>query len=67
VAGKNDKIEPLVAAFWQTCFNNLCKEFKSLSSTLNDKLTCCHGRKGANQRLAETSSIGGLAQTFRTN
>ena len=59
-------MESGVASFWQLCFNNLYKEFKSLSETVNDKLTCYHGRKGANQKLAETNSVSGLAQIFRT-
>jgi len=66
VLNKKEKTASRVASYWQLCFNNLYKEFKSLSETVNDNLTCYHGRKGANQKLAETSSVSGLAQIFRT-
>ena len=55
-----------VAAHWKICFNSLHKEFKSLSETLNTQLTSYHGRKGANQKLAETNRVNGFAGAFRT-
>jgi hypothetical protein len=66
IVNKDEKTASRVASFWTLCFNNLYKEFKSLSETVSDKLTCYHGRKGANQKLAETNSVSGLAQIFRT-
>ena len=66
IVNKDEKTQSRVASFWTLCFKNLYKEFKSLSETVSDKLTCYHGRKGANQKLAETNSVGGLAQIFRT-
>jgi len=63
---KKEKSESRVAALWTLCFNSLYKEFKSLSETVSEKLTSYHGRKGANQKMAETNSVSGLAQIFRT-
>lgn len=63
---KNEKTESRVASVWTLCFKNLYNQFKSLSETVSDKLTCYHGRKGANQKMAETNSVSGLAQIFRT-
>ena len=63
---KDEKSEPRVSAIWTHCFNSLYKEFKSLSETLSTQLTSYHGRKGANQKLAETNAVSGLAQIFRT-
>jgi len=59
VVNKREKMESRVSSFWALCFNNLCKEFKSLSETVNNKLTCHHGRKCANQKLAKTNSVSG--------
>lgn len=60
------KSAPRVGTLWTRCFNTLYKEFKTLSETVSNKLTSYHGRKGANQKLAETSSVSGFAQIFRT-
>jgi len=66
VVNKNKKTESRVASFWTLCFDNLHKEFKSLLETVSDKLTCYHGRKGVNQKMAQTNSVSGLAQVFCT-
>lgn len=63
---KNNKSASRVGSFWTTCFHGIKKEFQSLSDILNDKLTSYHSRKGANQKLAETSSVCGYAQIFRS-
>lgn len=63
---KNNKSASRVGSFWTKCFHGIKKEFQGLSEILNDKLTSYHGRKGANQTLAETSSVCGYAQIFRS-
>ena len=55
-----------VSAFWRLCFKNLHDEIKNFADTVNPNLTSYHGRKGANQKLAEIGSCSGLAQIFRT-
>ena len=66
IVNRKDKTASRLAAFWTLCFSSLHKEFKSLSEAVNEKLTCYRGRKGANQKLAETSTVSGLAQIFRS-
>lgn len=66
IVNKHQKTESRVSTFWTVCFNSLYKEFKSLSEQVSNELTCYHGRKGANQKLAEIKSVSGLAQIFRT-
>jgi hypothetical protein len=63
---RDEKSESWVSALCTLCFNSLYKEFKSLSETLSTQLISYHGRKGANQKLAETNAVSGLAQIFCT-
>ena len=43
------------------------KEFISLKELMEDKkYTSYHARKASNQKLAETTSVSGIAQYFRT-
>jgi hypothetical protein len=54
---RNGKSKTQVSALWKLSYLSLYKEFKSLEETLNDKLTSYHGRKGANQKWAETNAV----------
>jgi len=56
VVNKDEKTQSRVEAFWTLCFNNPQKQFKSLSETASNKLTCQHGRKGTNQKPVEIVS-----------
>jgi len=56
----NGKIDSKVSVLWTDCFNDLKKKFSSLAESVNNKLSCHHGKIGSNQKMGE-SSVAGLA------
>ena len=60
------KSDSKVSSLWSSQFSDLYKSFVCLSEKMNIHLTShCH-KKGASQLMAETPSVSGLAQIFRT-
>ena len=60
------KSDSRVSSMWSAYFADLYKSFACLSEKINQTLTShCH-KKGASQLMAETPSVSGLAQIFRT-
>ena len=67
VIDRQKKNKARVSAFWEQCFDGMKKEFISLKELMEDKkYTSYHVRKASNQKLAETTSVSGIAQYFRT-
>ena len=62
----DSKSDSKVSGLWTTYFNELYRSFKCLSERMNEHLTSHHGKKGSNQLMAETPSVSGLAQIFRS-
>jgi hypothetical protein len=52
------KIESKASALWTDCFHDLLKKFKELAESVNSKLFSHHGKKGSNQKMAESSIAG---------
>lgn len=59
------KLDSKVSALWTDCFNDLKKKFTALSESYNNKLSSHHGKKGSNQKMAE-SVAAGLPQIMRS-
>ena len=67
VVDRQKKNKARVSAFWEQCFDGVKKEFISLKELMEDKkYPSYHMRRASNQKLAETTSVSGIAQYFRT-
>lgn len=66
-AQKTDsKSDSKVSGLWSKYFQELFSAFECLREMLNACLTSHHGKKGSNQKMADTPSVSGLAQIFRS-
>ncbi|CAB9503235.1 expressed unknown protein [Seminavis robusta] len=62
-SGKSDS---KVSSLWSNLFDDLRNTFEELSDRINEKLSSHCQRKGSNQVMAESPSVSGIAQIFRT-
>ena len=63
---KAGKCDSGVSREWTKLFDELCNTFEVLADETNEELTShCNG-SGSNQVMAESSSLTGFAQMFRT-
>lgn len=62
----NKKSDSTVSAAWKTCFKEISTTFEELSTLINEKLGSHCNKKGSNQVMADSLSVSGLAQIFRT-
>lgn len=64
--GKKEVCESQASQYWSSDYVTL-KAISNVSHfQLNEKLTSHHGKKGSNQKMAESSTISGIPQIFRS-
>lgn len=63
---KSGKSGSDVSRVWTNCLDELRNTFETLSDRINEKLASHCSKKGSNQDMANSSSVLGLAQIFRT-
>lgn len=63
---KSGKSDSQVSTLWANLFDEVRNTFETLGDRINEKLSSHCNKKGSNQVMAETNSVSGLAQIFRT-
>lgn len=63
---KNGKSASKVSSEWNKLFKQLRDSFETLSDEINEKLTSHSHRGGSNQLMAETPTVSGIAQCYRS-
>jgi hypothetical protein len=63
---KSSKSDSKVSSLWTNLKDELRNTFESLSDRINEKLSSHCNKKGSNQVMADSPSVSGLAQIFRT-
>jgi hypothetical protein len=62
----SNKSDSKVSSLWTNLFKDLRNTFETLSDRINEKLSSHCNKKGSNQVMADSPSVSGLAQIFRT-
>ena len=63
---KGDKSDSKVSPLWTKMCDEIRDTFETLAVRINEKLSSHCNKKGSNQVMAESPSVSGLAQMFRT-
>lgn len=63
-SGEQKKSDSKVSEYWTTVFKALQGQLETVGFAVNN-LSSHHGKKGANQLMAEVPGVSGLAQIFR--